>query len=132
MSKNIVRAGRLFNPEGVESRQVLHCSNSLVHLPYLICIEHQDALRPDLFAHDACTAQIVLQAQADLHLEVPPAISQRFAAELAHLLIAIAGPTGAGCIGGKPCWSISASRCALAGTWRRSKSSVSSGVRAPV
>src|SRR5207302_10980384 len=61
MSKNIVRAGGLFNPEGVEGRQVLHSADSLVHLPYLISVEHQDALWSDLFAHDARTAQIVLQ-----------------------------------------------------------------------
>src|SRR5436309_15266481 len=90
MSKNIVRAGGLFNPEGVESRQVLHCGDSIVYLPYLICIEHQDALRPDLFAHDSRTAQIVLQSQTDLHFEVSRAINQRCAAGLWNRLLAIA------------------------------------------
>ncbi len=90
MSKNVVRAGGLFNPEGVEGRQVLHCSNRFVHLPHLICVEHQGVLLPDLFAHDTGTAQIVLPAQADLQFEVSPAIGQRFAAKQAHLLIAIA------------------------------------------
>ena len=40
MSKNIVRAGGFFNPERVKSRQVLYCSDRLVHLPHLVCVEH--------------------------------------------------------------------------------------------
>src|SRR5258708_31217257 len=88
VSENIVRAGGLFNPERVESRQVLHCGDGLVHLPYLVCVEHQGALRPDLFAHDARAAQIVLLAQPDLQFEVSPAVTQRFAAVQAHPLLA--------------------------------------------
>src|SRR5712691_2034941 len=38
MSKNIVRAGGLFDPEGVEGRQPLHCADSLAHLPHLVCV----------------------------------------------------------------------------------------------
>src|SRR2546421_13127728 len=101
MSKNIVRAGGLFDPEGVESRQALHCTDSLVHLPHLVCVEHQGILWPDLFAHDARTAQIILQAQANLQFEVPPVADQRFTAKQAHLLIAIARPAGSACIGGE-------------------------------
>src|SRR6266567_1522221 len=101
MSKNIVRAGGLFDPEGVEGRQALHSADSLVHLPHLVCIEHQGTLWPDLFAHDARTAHIILQAQADLQFEVPPVAGQRFTAKPAHLLIAIARPASPGCIGGE-------------------------------
>src|SRR6266516_4336398 len=101
MSKNFIRACRFFNPERVKSRQVLYCSDRLIHLPHLVCVEHQGALCPNFFAHDTRTVQIVLQAQANLQFEVPPAVSQRFAAKQAHLLIAIARPTRPGCIGRK-------------------------------
>src|SRR5712691_2475786 len=40
MSQNIIRAGGLLNPEGVKGSQVLHSSNRLVHLPYLVGVEH--------------------------------------------------------------------------------------------
>src|SRR5437588_4140942 len=60
MTKNIVWTGRLLNPERIEGCQVLHCGNRFGYLPYLVCVEHQGALRSDLFAHTPCPAQIVL------------------------------------------------------------------------
>src|SRR5450755_3525491 len=98
MPENIIGAGGFFNPEGVKCSQVLHGRDRLVHLPHLVCIEHQAALCPNLFAHDTRTVHIVRQAQADLQFEVPPAVSQRIAAKQAHLFIAIARPTRTGCI----------------------------------
>src|SRR5947209_19228568 len=38
VAKNVIRAGGLFNPEGVESPQGFHCCDSLVHLPHLVCV----------------------------------------------------------------------------------------------
>ena len=73
MAQHVVGAGRLLDPVRIELGEQLHVGDGVAHLPDLVRVHHQAAVRADLLAHDPGPAHVVLDLLADLHLHVGPA-----------------------------------------------------------
>src|SRR5207244_10873521 len=76
-TENVVRAGRLFDPPWIETRETLHLPDGFAHVPTLIRVHHETPLAADLLAHQRCAAHVVLEIGTDLHLERGPAFRDR-------------------------------------------------------
>src|SRR5437588_9774046 len=96
VAQHVVRAGRLFDPPGIEPRQLPNPGDGLVHVPDLIGVHHELAIGPDLMAHQCGATHVVLQVPADLDLEVRPAARDALAAQTADLVVGVAKPPGRG------------------------------------
>src|SRR4051794_9340543 len=68
--KDVIRRRRLFNPNRLELRKLVHTGDRFVYIPHLICIHHQLTVPTDLVANDSGTAKVIFLITADLHLEV--------------------------------------------------------------
>jgi hypothetical protein len=79
---------------------LLHRRDRLVHVPHLVRVQHQLAVRPDRLAHHARAPQIVIWVGAHLDLEVRPALGQGLPAEALQLRVVVAEPAGRGDVGG--------------------------------
>ena len=60
VAQHVVRTRRFFGPPGVEGSEVLHPRDGLIDIPDLVGIDHELAVGPDLFTHDAQAPDIVL------------------------------------------------------------------------
>ena len=87
MTQDVVGAGRLFDPVGLELGQQLDVGDGVANLPHLVRVHHEAAFGPDLLPHDPRPPDIVLDLLADLHLDVGPAGGDRLATELPELLV---------------------------------------------
>ena len=100
MPQHVVRTRRLLDPPGIEPRQRLHLGDGLVHVPALVGVHHQRAIRADLLAHDRGAADVVLEVLPDLHLEGRPPLRDGLAAQAPHLVVRISEPPGRRRVGG--------------------------------
>src|SRR5438046_1410782 len=71
----------------IETRELAHPGDRLIHIPYLVGVDHQLAVGSDLFANDAHPSHVVVQVAPHFHLEVGPALSQARATQRAQLLV---------------------------------------------
>src|SRR5579883_942488 len=94
MTKHIVRAGRLFNPPGIDLRQQLHIGDGFFHLPHLVRVNHQLCVRTNLAPQQASPSDVVPNVRTYLQLEMCPTLRQRLLAQLTQIVVAIAKPTG--------------------------------------
>src|SRR5207245_2306206 len=101
VAQDVVEARQLLHPIGIDRDELLQVRDCLFYIPDLVCIHHQATVRPNLLAHDARPAQVVLDLLADLQLQVGPAASDSLATQRPQLLIRIAEPTGRRRVSGK-------------------------------
>ena len=93
VAEHVVGTRRLLDPAKVERLEVLHARDRLVDVPHLIGVGHQRQVA-DLLAHHLAPADVARDVEAHLGLEAAPAVGERLAAEVAHLLLAVAEPPG--------------------------------------
>src|SRR5689334_18918772 len=89
VAEHVVRARGLFDPPGVEARELRHVFNRIIDIPHLIRVEHQLATLTNHLAHDPQAPHVVGDIAANLDLEVSPAIRHALATQLTDLLVAI-------------------------------------------
>ena len=97
---HIVRAGRLLDEPGPGKGQLPHPADGLPHLPGLVGVDHQLAIRPQHLARNGHAPDVVLQAAPHLELDVVEAAGHRLAAQAAQLVVVIAQPAGRGRVAG--------------------------------
>ncbi len=86
MPKDVVRAGRLLDPPGVDLPKPPDAVDRLIDTPGLVCVERQAEVGPDGRSDSPDAAQIAFDVRADLQLQVreagrdglPRAVRQRF------------------------------------------------------
>ena len=89
---HIVRAGGLFNKPGFCKGQRTHPVDGFLHLPDLVGINHQMAVRAQHFTGNAQTANIVWLIAADFELDMVKTCVNCFLAETAQFFVPIAEP----------------------------------------
>ena len=87
---------------GSHLRQGVHPLDGLGHAPDLVRIDHQLPVGADDLPGDTGPAQVVLEASADLELEVREAIGERLLAQPPDLVVVVAQPARGGGVRGVP------------------------------
>ena len=62
MAQDVVRAGGLLHPPGLQFSELIGASNGLFDTPLLIGVDHKEVISANLLANDATAAQIVALA----------------------------------------------------------------------
>ncbi len=101
VAEDVVRAGRLFHPPGVERLELADPQDGFFDIPFLIGVHHEKAGVADLRAEDMRPAPVVVGIAADLELEMRESGGQGLIAQAGNLLVAEAEPAGRGGVGGQ-------------------------------
>ncbi len=80
MAEDVVGAGWLFHPPGLQLGKLADALDCLLNAPLLVGIHHQLVVPADFFAHEAAAANVVLRVASYFELEMGPAFGEGFAA----------------------------------------------------
>ena len=78
--QNVVGAGWLLHPPGLQFGKFAGALDRFVNAPLLVRIHHQLVGPANLFSYQAAAANVVLRMAANLELEMGPALGQGFVA----------------------------------------------------
>src|SRR4029079_12438967 len=92
MSLDIIGARRFLDEVRIETLERIHPLDRLPHLPYLVGIDHQRAVRSHDPPHDLESADIVVEIAPNLHLDMREAARNGISRQCRQLLLRIADP----------------------------------------
>src|SRR6266849_69924 len=70
VAENVVGAGGLFDPPGVEAGEALHVGDGLADVPALVSVHHESTVRADFLANNRGAADVIVDVGAHLDFEV--------------------------------------------------------------
>ena len=96
VGEDVVRAGRLLDPVGLEVLQLVDPVDRFLLLPALVGVDGDAYVRAHGLAGQAQAAAVVLDAAGHLELDHPEAGLDRLPGQAHELLVAVAQPSGGG------------------------------------
>src|ERR1700679_1956233 len=99
MAEDVVWAGGLLHPVGLEFGELVGSFDGFKDSPLLVGVDHELVGPADLVADDVAAAEIFGGIATYLELEVGPAFGQGFFCETADLFFAVAEPAYGCCVG---------------------------------
>ncbi len=100
VAEDVVGAGGLFHPPGLEFGELAGAVDSFENSPLLVGVDHELVGPADLFTNDLAAVEIVGWVAAYFEFEVRPAFGEGFVAETADLFFAVAEPAYRRGVGG--------------------------------
>ena len=100
--EDVVGAGRLLDPRGLELGERVHPRDGVRHVPALVRVDGDREAGSDRATCDAEPAPVVVEVGPDLELDLREPVGHGLAAEPLELLVGVAEPAGRGRVGGVP------------------------------
>lgn len=101
MAEDVVGAGGLLDPVGLELGEGLGPGDRLVHVPPLVGVDGDPDVGADHRAGDPAAAYVVREIGTHLQLDLPEPVGDGLGGEAGELLVAVAEPAGRGGVGGE-------------------------------
>ena len=100
VAQDVIGAGRLLDPVGVELGELVDPVDGLGDLPSLVGVNGDRDVRADGSARDRHPSDVLFEVAADLELDEPKAVLDSLDGEPGQLLVVVAEPTRGGGVGG--------------------------------
>ena len=94
VAEDVVGAGGLFDPQGIEARERTHQLDRFADVPRLVRVHHHDGARSDFFAHQRRAMDVGGRVAAHFYFEAGPSRGERLAAQPPNLVVGITHPSG--------------------------------------